>query len=115
MVYVNICSAEHLYFFPEQQSETPLPVDKSVPGKAVNEVFAVEGRVGAHKELGKTHWIKLGLPDDHWCCRIAQLTADNKQHTLLRSCARTAKNRPTRGSCCPRGEVSAKNTWWLVS
>lgn len=65
MVYVNIFSAEHLYFFPEQQSETPLPVDKSVPGKvsaAVTEVFAVEGRVGAHRELGKTELDKVGAP-----------------------------------------------------
>lgn len=50
--------------FPERPSETPLPVDESVPGEvsaAVTEVFAA----------------------DHWCSETPHLTADNKQHTLL--------------------------------
>lgn len=67
-------------------------MDKSVPGKvsaSVTEVFAAEekaggwGRGGGHTEPGKAHWIMLGLLDDHWCCGTTQLTADNKQHTLL--------------------------------
>lgn len=65
MVYVNIFSAEHLYVvlgvgpknnFLEQQSQTPLSVDKCVPGKvsaAVTEGFAVEGRVSPTKSLAK--------------------------------------------------------------
>lgn len=38
---------------------------------------------GPHKEPGKAHWRTLGLPYYPWCCGTAQLTADNKQHTLL--------------------------------
>lgn len=51
-------------------------------GRSLTQVFAVQRRVEANNEPSKAHWITVGLPDDHWCCGTAQLTADNRQHTL---------------------------------
>lgn len=72
MVYVNIVSAEHLYSVlrvcPKNNLRNETRLEKRAPGKvsaAVTAVFAVEGRVGAHREPGRGSLMITGVVELH--------------------------------------------------